>query len=651
MIPFPQSRPRQPIWKEVCDRVGAAIALVIVSPVFLLAAVIIKLNSRGPVFFSQQRVGLNEQPFTVYKFRTMHLNAAATHTGSTTITGDPRIFPGAQFLRTFKIDELPQLWNVLNGTMSIVGPRPTVEEDYLRMTKSQRRRAGVKPGLTGMAQIHGGAAIAWPVRIEHDLWYIEHFDWKLDLWIAWKTVWLVLLGRADQVPSHGDEWGLMQPATVPFSMAVSYNPAASVSAAQITPMLATVNPTTAASTAQSNPPPALAPWPNFEEDEIQAVVKVLRSGKVNYWTGHETRLFENEFAKRVGCTHAVALANGTVALELALKALGVGPGDDVVVPCRSFMASASSIVQCGANPVFADVDAQSQNITAETIRQVLTPNTRAVIVVHLAGWPCEMDAIMSLAHEHKFKVIEDCAQAHGSTHRGRPIGSLGHAAAFSFCQDKIMTTGGEGGMLTTNDEDVWKFAWSFKDHGKDWDAVHQPSDAIFKWVHHRFGTNWRMTEMQAAIGRLQLQKLDDWVQSRRRNAAYLNERFSRNPVLRLTPPPVECGHSYYKFYAFLRPEYLHPEWSRDRIVKEIQQRGIPCGSGSCSEIYREQAFEGTIFRPSHPLRVAQMLGNTSLMFLVHPTLTPQQMEHTADVVENVLTEATRSSERRENIAA
>ncbi|MDA0832416.1 MAG: DegT/DnrJ/EryC1/StrS aminotransferase family protein [Planctomycetota bacterium] len=406
-----------------------------------------------------------------------------------------------------------------------------------------------------------------------------------------------------------------------------------------------------------NPPPTtttistLAPWPNYEEDEVQAVVNVLRSGKVNYWTGHETRLFENEFATAVGCQYAIALANGTVALELALKSLDIGPGDDVIVPCRSFMASASSIVQCGANPVFADVDAQSQNITAESIRQVLTPKTKAVIVVHLAGWPCDMDAIMALADECRFKVIEDCAQAHGATYRGRSVGSLGHVAAFSFCQDKIMSTGGEGGMLTTNDEEIWKFAWSFKDHGKDWDAVYQPSDAIFKWVHHRFGTNWRLTEMQAAIGRLQLRKLDDWVQARRRNAAYLNERFSCNPVLRLTPPPAECGHSYYKYYAFLRSEYLNSGWSRDRIVKEIQSRGILCGSGSCSEIYREQAFDATNYQPAHPLRIAQMLGNTSLMFLVHPTLTPQQLERTVDVIEAVLNEATRSVERRGEIAA
>ncbi|MFN0198408.1 MAG: DegT/DnrJ/EryC1/StrS family aminotransferase [Planctomycetaceae bacterium] len=633
MIPIQHTHRRQPLWKDFADRLGALAAMLMLSPLFLLAVAIIKFGSRGPILFAQKRVGLDEKPITVYKFRTMHVGSASTHTGSVTIADDPRIFPGAKFLRTFKIDELPQLWNVLNGTMSLVGPRPTVEEDYLRMTAAQRRRASVKPGLTGMAQINGGAAITWPVRIEHDLWYIDHLDWKLDLWIAWKTVGLILSGKADQLPLAGDEWGTASPS--------ANRPAASV----LSPILSPVQAPSASATS------VLAPWPNFEEDEIQAVVKVLRSGKVNYWTGHETRLFEDEFAKAVGCRHAIALANGTVALELALKACNIGPGDEVIVSCRSFMASASCIVQCGARPVFADVDPNSQNITAESIRKVLSPQTRAIIAVHLAGWPCDMDPIMEIAAERGLKVIEDCAQAHGATYKGRPVGSLGHIAAFSFCQDKIMTTGGEGGMLTTNDEEVWKFSWSFKDHGKDWDAVHQPSDAIFKWVHHRFGTNWRMTEMQAAIGRLQLQKLPNWVARRRQNAALLNDRLSRHPALRLTLPSAEIGHSYYKYYVFLRTEFLLADWTRDRIVKEIQGEGITCGSGSCSEIYREQAFEGTDFRPSHPLRVAQMLGNTSLMFVVHPTLPQDQLARTVKVIEQILNQATRSGERRETYAA
>ena len=187
---------------------------------------------------------------------------------------------------------------------------------------------------------------------------------------------------------------------------------------------------------------SFSPWPYFAPDEIAAAVRVLESGNVNYWTGNEGRQFELEFAEFAGCRHAVAVANGTVALELALRTLGIGPGDEVVTSSRTFIASASCAVAVGARPVCADVDRDSGNITADTIRAVLTPATKAMVVVHLAGWPCEMDPILELAHERRLKVIEDCAQAHGATYKGRPAGSLGDIAAFSFCQDKIMTLPG-----------------------------------------------------------------------------------------------------------------------------------------------------------------------------------------------------------------
>ena len=383
------------------------------------------------------------------------------------------------------------------------------------------------------------------------------------------------------------------------------------------------------------------PWPAFGKEEIEAVSGVLRSGRVNYWTGQEVRSFEQEFAHFVDARHAVAVANGTLALELALAALGIGPGDDVIVTCRSFVASASCCAMRGARPVFADVDPESQNVTAETIRQALTSKTKAILAVHLAGWPCEMDPIMELAWERRLAVIEDCAQAHGATYRGRPVGALGHVAAFSFCQDKILTTGGEGGMLTTNDEAVWERAWSFKDHGKSWHAVNRPNHAtVFKWLHDAIGTNWRMTEMQAAVGRVLLGKLPGWVQRRRRHAATLTEHLCRLPALRLTVPPTHLKHSYYKYYAFLRPELLRPGWSRDRIVRAIQAEGIPCGSGICPEIYLEGAFEASPSRPAERLPTAKRLGETSLMFLVHPTLAEDEILDTCRAVEKVLKVAT-----------
>src|SRR3990167_6817030 len=324
-----------------------------------------------------------------------------------------------------------------------------------------------------------------------------------------------------------------------------------------------------------------SPWPFFDEDEIAAVSSVLRSGKVNYWTGEQGNLFEREYADFLGRRYAIALANGTVALELALYAFGIGPGDEVITTSRTFIASASCAVARGATPVVVDVDPVSQNITVETIRAAFTPRTKAIVVVHLAGWPCEMDEIMAFAEERGIKVIEDCAQAHGATYKGRPVGSIGHAAAFSFCQDKIMTTGGEGGLLVTDDEAAWKKAWAYKDHGKSYDAVynkqHPPG---YRWLHESFGTNWRMTEMQAAIGRLQLKKLPDWTARRQRNATILTKGFEVIPGLRVTHPPAHMGHAYYKYYVFIEPEVLQVGWSRDLIMQAVNDAGVPCFSGS-----------------------------------------------------------------------
>ena len=383
-----------------------------------------------------------------------------------------------------------------------------------------------------------------------------------------------------------------------------------------------------------------ASWPHFDHDEIEAASVVLRSGKVNYWTGEEGRQFELEFAASCGVKHAVCLANGTLALELALQALGIGQGDEVITTSRTFIASASCVVMRGARPICVDVDRQSQNITAETIRRAITPRTKAIIAVHLAGWPCDMDPILALAAEHGLKVIEDCAQAQGATYKRRPVGSMGDAAAFSFCQDKIMTTAGEGGMLVTNDSALWERAWSFKDHGKNYHTVHQPNHAAgFRWLHDSFGTNWRMTEVQSAIGRIALRKLTGWVQKRRANAMVLTEAWSQLDALRLALPDHNFEHAYYKYYTFVRPDRLRCNWSRDRIMATISERGIPCFSGSCSEIYLEKAFPPE-WRPDCRFAVAKELGETSLMFLVHPTLSIANMHDFAGVVTDVMNEAT-----------
>jgi len=381
-----------------------------------------------------------------------------------------------------------------------------------------------------------------------------------------------------------------------------------------------------------------SPWPLYAENEIQAVTDILKSGKVNYWTGNVGKEFERAFAEYAGCSYAIALANGTLALELALYAIDLQLGDEVIVTSRTFLASASCIVMRGGVPIFADVDPISQNITAETIAPVITPKTKAIIAVHLAGWPCEMDKIMDLAEKHKLWVIEDCAQAHGARYKNRPVGSWGHLAAFSFCQDKIMSTGGEGGMLTTNDTALWEKSWAYKDHGKSFETVynreHPPG---FRWLHESFGTNWRLTEMQSAIGLKQLEKLDSWVGKRRQNALMLTKAFKEVPFLDIHEPCDAIYHSYYKHYVFINDK-IPEEWSRDSIMNALNDHGVPCFSGSCSEIYLEKCFENSGMQQKIRLPNAKKLGETSLMFLVHPTILEKEMKEVVKAIKSVFSE-------------
>jgi dTDP-4-amino-4,6-dideoxygalactose transaminase len=388
---------------------------------------------------------------------------------------------------------------------------------------------------------------------------------------------------------------------------------------------------------------SFAPWPSFTNEEAELVKEVLLSNQVNYWTGHVCRDFEQEFAAWVGTDFAIALANGTLALDLALKAVRVGPGDEVIVTSRTFIASASCVVNAGARPVFADVDRDSQNITAETIEAAITTRTKAIICVHLAGWPCDMDPIMELAARHGIVVIEDCAQAHGARYKGKMVGSIGHIGAWSFCQDKIMSTGGEGGMVTTNCLEYWSSMWSFKDHGKSWDAIYtSPAAPGFRFVHDSIGTNWRMIEMQAAIGRIQLRHMPAWTLQRQANAQRITTVCAGLDAVRVSAPPAHVEHAYYKLYVFVRPENLAPGWTRDKIVQSINSKGVPCLHGTCSEVYLEKAFENIGYRPTQRLPVAKELGETSLVFLVHPTLTSTDLDTACEVITDVLTSAAHS---------
>ena len=375
-----------------------------------------------------------------------------------------------------------------------------------------------------------------------------------------------------------------------------------------------------------------SPWPSFTKEEADKVHEVIISNRVNYWTGSECREFEKEFATWSDSKYAIALGNGTLALDVAFKSLNVAKGDEVIVTSRSFIASISSIVNAGATPVFADVDLSSQNITPGNIRSVITNKTKAIVCVHLAGWPCDMNEIMAIAKEYGLYVIEDCAQAHGAKYKGKPVGSIGHIGCWSFCQDKIMTTGGEGGMVTTNNKSLWKKVWSYKDHGKSYEAVYEREHSEgYRWLHESFGTNWRMTEIQAAIGRIQLKRMPLWHKKRLSNACNIWNVARQCEILRVPVIPDFIKHAAYKCYVFVKGGAL----LRDEMIKEINKKGVPCFSGSCSEVYLEKAFDNTGFRPKERLSAAKELGETSLAFLVHPTLTESEIKKTCDVLKEV----------------
>ncbi|MGB5778532.1 MAG: polysaccharide biosynthesis protein [Allopontixanthobacter sediminis] len=370
-------------------------------------------------------------------------------------------------------------------------------------------------------------------------------------------------------------------------------------------------------------------WPSYEADEIEAVTRVLASGKVNGLVhGHETGAFALEFAEFCGASQGICMSNGTVTLEIGLRALGIGLGDEVIIPARSFFATASCVLAVGATPVFADIEETSQNIDPASVERLIGPRTRAVICVHLAGWPCDVFALRNICDKHGLSLVEDCAQAHGAQIAARPVGSFGDIASFSFCTDKIISTGGEGGILLCRDRDVYERAWSLKDHGKNrqklTDCSGRPGG--FRYVHDSPGTNARMTELQAAIGRVQLRKLPGWLAARSRNAALLSEMLENHRLIKTPRPPANIRHAWYKYYVMLADGIERPAVERGRIIESLIAQGIPCGSGSCPDMSRELGVSSCHPRRDGELATARRVGERTIMLAVDHTLGPKDME-------------------------
>jgi dTDP-4-amino-4,6-dideoxygalactose transaminase len=336
----------------------------------------------------------------------------------------------------------------------------------------------------------------------------------------------------------------------------------------------------------------LAGWPQFDEKAIAAVEQVLRSGKVNYWTGRKGMEFEQRFAAWQGSKYAVSVATGTAALHVALSALGIGPGDEVIVPSYTFIATSFSVVQAGAIPRFADVNLEDHCISVESAEKLVNRRTKAIIPVHLYGNVCDMDEILAFAKRHKLYVIEDNAEACGGIYKSKKTGTLGHIAACSFCQNKTFTTGGEGGMVTTDDEELaWK-ARSFRDHGYD---VKERLNLLemeqkLPYIHNMVGWNYRMTEMQSAIGLAELERIDTWnLPNRRRNARILMDALRERPEVKFLPIDTEERQNGWYAMAFSL-DIENMNCSIEQFVEAAVAEGVPCWKVFWPQCHTERAF-------------------------------------------------------------
>jgi dTDP-4-amino-4,6-dideoxygalactose transaminase len=392
-------------------------------------------------------------------------------------------------------------------------------------------------------------------------------------------------------------------------------------------------------------------YPYFDKHTLKKVEQVLKSGRVNYWTGKECTNFEKEFSKYHNIKYSVAVSNGSVALEIVLKALNLKPIAAVIVTPRSFVISASCVLNMGLKPIFADVDLNG-NLNIEGIRRAYKREIKAIIVVHLNGLSCDLGPIVKFAKEKKLYLIEDCSQAHGAIYKGKKVGTFGDIATWSFCQDKIISTGGEGGMISTNSKKLWLKCWSIKDHGKNYKSVfYKKHKTGFKWLHDNLGSNYRMTEMQAAIGREQLKNLDNQLKIRNVIAnIYLNElkdyyqkynllqksdfKCQTCPFKQNEKKCNKCMHAFYRLNLFINKNKI----KQIKLIKQLDKNKINCSAGSCPEIYREKIFKKLRFYPKKRLANAKLLGETSIMFPIDPGRSIAKVKTEINSIKKILNE-------------
>lgn len=372
---------------------------------------------------------------------------------------------------------------------------------------------------------------------------------------------------------------------------------------------------------------SLPHWPAFDEPAIRGVEAVLRSGKVNYWTGRKGMEFEKRFAQWQGSRFAISTTNGTAALHVGLTALGVGPGDEVIVPSYTFIASSFSIVQAGAIPRFADVNLDDHCLSVESAERLVNERTKAIMPVHLYGNVCDMDQIHAFAERHKLFVIEDNAEAFGGSYQGQKTGTLGDMSACSFCQNKTFTTGGEGGMVTTDDEELAWLARSFRDHGYDVkDRLNLLElEQKLSYIHNMVGWNYRMTEMQSAIGLAELDRMDDWnMPRRRRNAKIIMDPLRDLPQIKFLPVDTpERQNGFYVMAFSLDIENMNCDIGQ--FVAATGAEGAPCWRVFWPQCHTERAF-----------RDQNAFGRSGFPFTSHEYTNPASADYSHVEVPNAI---------------
>ena len=384
-------------------------------------------------------------------------------------------------------------------------------------------------------------------------------------------------------------------------------------------------------------------WPVYDEAEIELIAQILRSGKTHFRHSNVSADFEKRFAEWNGTKHAICCNSGTSAIHMALAAGGVGPGDEVIVPPRTFIGTVSPVLYLNAVPVFADINPRTHNIAPDAIRGAVTERTKAIVPVHLAGLPCAMDEIMTIADEHGLLVVEDCAQAHGAEHNGRKVGAIGHVNAFSMQDSKILNTTGDGGMVTTDSDEYAEFCRQFRNHGF---LTTRKLDDLDVYIHPNMGYNYRMTEIQAAVGLKAMDRVDGYIATRRRNAAALTRAIEDVDGLLPMAEPPGCTCTYYRYYCTMEPDRFTTD--RNAFVRALLAEGVAANLGTSAELYLQEFFQkkaahswdpriydGDVDYARLACPAAREVGRTTFGLEVAPPATEEDMADTVAALRKV----------------